>query len=106
MGTLLFLKGGTLEKNDMWRPTHFKVLISGVKEADRQLRFHLGKCLTSLNINDTNFKYHKKYSPVGNCEEANLVSKIPAPSIKPSRMPPMAAEPIIATGPSTEEQDG
>lgn len=57
-----------------------------------------------LSLNDTNVQYQKCYSPVGNCEEANLVSRIPAPSINASRIPPMAAEPTIATGPSTEEQ--
>lgn len=57
------------------------------------------------SFNETNHQHLKKYySPVGNCEEANLVSKIPAPSINASRIPPMAAEPTIATGPSTEEQ--
>lgn len=39
------------------------------------------------------------WGPVGSCAEANLVSKIPAPSIKANRMPPMAAEPNMATGP-------
>lgn len=53
------------------------------------------------------FIFHTRqlcYSPVGNCEEANLVSRIPAPSIRASRMPPMAAEPTMATGPSAEEK--
>lgn len=39
------------------------------------------------------------WGPVGNCEEANLVSRMPAPSINASRIPPMAAEPTMATGP-------
>lgn len=47
--------------------------------------------------------HQKHHSPVGICEEANLVSKIPAPSINASRIPPIAAEPTIATGPSTEK---
>lgn len=51
------------------------------------------------------FEYQMHHSPVGNCEEANLVSKIPAPSINASRIPPMAADPTMATGPSTEEQE-
>lgn len=46
----------------------------------------------------------KCYSPVGNCEEANLVSRIPAPSINAKRIPPMAAEPTMATGPSAIDQ--
>lgn len=46
----------------------------------------------------------KSHKPVGSCAEANLVSKIPAPSIKANRMPPMAAEPNMATGPSEEER--
>lgn len=37
---------------------------------------------------------------MGNCAEANLVNKMPAPSIKARRMPPIAAEPTMATGPS------
>lgn len=45
------------------------------------------------------------YSPVGNCAEANLVSKIPAPSIKASRIPPIAAEPTMATGPSVDTRN-
>lgn len=56
-------------------------------------------CLCVFSI--TNLK---RYLPVGNCDEANLVSRIPAPSIKANRMPPMAAEPTMATGPSEEEQ--
>jgi hypothetical protein len=44
----------------------------------------------------------KEDSPLGNCAEANLVNKIPAPSIKASRMPPIAAEPTMATGPSED----
>lgn len=32
--------------------------------------------------------------------EANLVSRIPAPSIKARRIPPIAADPTMATGPS------
>lgn len=56
------------------------------------------------SFNDTKVQYKKCYSPVGNCEEANLVSNIPAPSINASRIPPMAAEPTMATGPSTEQQ--
>jgi hypothetical protein len=39
---------------------------------------------------------------LGNCAEANLVSKIPAPSIKARRMPPIAADPTMATGPSED----
>lgn len=39
-------------------------------------------------------------SPLGNWAEANLVNKIPAPSIKARRMPPIAADPTMATGPS------
>lgn len=42
----------------------------------------------------------KEDSPLGNCAEANLVNKIPAPSIKARRMPPIAADPTMATGPS------
>lgn len=48
----------------------------------------------------------KRHIPVGSCAEANLVSKIPAPSIKANRMPPMAAEPTMATGPSEEKRRG
>ena len=43
--------------------------------------------------------------PVGNCDEANLVSKMPAPSIKASSMPPIAAEPTMATGPSARTEE-
>lgn len=32
--------------------------------------------------------------------EANLVKRIPAPSIKARRIPPIAADPTMATGPS------
>lgn len=56
-------------------------------------------------FNDTKGTFQKYDSPVGNCEEANLVSKIPAPSINASRIPPIAAEPNMAIGPSTEEQE-
>lgn len=44
----------------------------------------------------------KPYSPFGSCDEANLVRRIPAPSISASSMPPIAAEPTIATGPSKD----
>jgi len=43
--------------------------------------------------------------PVGNCAEANLVSRIPAPSINASSIPPIAAEPNMATGPSVMSQE-
>lgn len=43
--------------------------------------------------------------PVGNCAEANLVSRIPAPSINASSIPPIAAEPNMATGPSVMRQE-
>lgn len=62
-------------------------------------------CFTSLIIQNASVQRQRYYSPVGNCDEANLVSKIPAPSINASRTPPMAAEPTMATGPSKDEQE-
>lgn len=41
-------------------------------------------------------------SPLGNCEEANLINKMLAPAIKARRMPPIAADPATATGPSED----
>lgn len=38
--------------------------------------------------------------PFWNCAEANLVKRMPAPSIKARRIPPIAADPTMATGPS------
>lgn len=59
--------------------------------------------LQSLSLSLIKKKSPKYNSPVGNCEEANLVSRIPAPSINASRIPPMAAEPNMATGPSMDK---
>lgn len=59
---------------------------------------------SSVSFTDFLKKKSPKYnSPVGSCEEANLVSRIPAPSINASRIPPMAAEPNMATGPSMDK---
>lgn len=60
--------------------------------------------ILSHTFTNTNLKLKKCYSPVGNCEEANRVSRIPAPSINANRIPPMAADPTMATGPSMDEQ--
>lgn len=38
--------------------------------------------------------------PFGNCADANLVNRIPAPSIRARRIPPIAADPTMAIGPS------
>lgn len=61
--------------------------------------------LFSLHLYGIFLSNWKCHTPVGSCAEANLVSRIPAPSIKANRMPPMAAEPTIATGPSEEKRD-
>lgn len=58
---------------------------------------------SSVSFTEFIKKSPKYYSPVGSCEEANLVSRIPAPSINASRIPPMAAEPNMATGPSMDK---
>lgn len=72
---------------------------SGYGGGQRAL-FSLSK-RTEVNRFKVNLRCH---TPVGSCADANLVSKIPAPSIKANRMPPMAAEPTMATGPSEEER--
>ena len=59
--------------------------------------------MTSHDKVAINFFLH---SPVGNCDEANLVRRIPAPSINANSMPPIAAEPTMATGPSKDREHG
>lgn len=73
----------------------------GDKQSQSQeSEFTLLSLYAHSNFFQDNWKCH---TPVGSCAEANLVSRIPAPSIKANRMPPMAAEPTMATGPSEEK---
>lgn len=78
--------------------THTNVLVCSSKKIHRYINMGNLHCLKT--------EIPQFYLQFWNCGAVYLVSRMPKPSIRASKIPPIMAEPIIVSGPPSKKNNG